>query len=445
MSHVRGEHIQEREAGEITDRSPSPHLDESGTHEPGSGNSQIGRPSDRGIDQESETGEPPQEEQRISSTVEPSNSETLLDELNQCVKQVQDGISTKQEAISKVIKILEGNPLIKDIEQEKAFQLYLAEISSIGNAPPGKQRTKRSRDKFEGRKEQNDIDKQVNGLLDEISNQQTDGEDSEEDEEPRRKKRKIKESDMPWYKERVEENANRSPSAKETCRLLRLYSEDPTRAKFFIKLAVGCPPAVPSSQWDRIVRGEPVDLNQILSSLHSCAINEEAETRVGDAKISIGVAKAKREVKTASEWSTAWRYAARAIRFVFPMRANELQDYGDYIEGEFAAKEWTDHSQVILYDIAIRNLVGAGQNIELTDTHEFLRLYSAIMLPGGVQSRKSNKRSSPKEGRSGGSKSEICNRFNTSTGCRFTDDNCRYKHLCKKCRKSGHAGPECTN
>ena len=92
------------------------------------------------------------------------------------------------------------------------------------------------------------------------------------------------------------------------------------------------------SEWEHIFKGEAVDLNRILSSLHCVTIDPERKACIGDTEISIGGTETKRKVETSSEWSTAWRSALRAISFVFEHREQELFKYGDYIERLFAAK-----------------------------------------------------------------------------------------------------------
>ena len=42
------------------------------------------------------------------------------------------------------------------------------------------------------------------------------------------------------------------------------------------------------------------------------------------------------------------------------------------------------------------------------------------------------------------SESDVCNKFNTSSGCPSTDSDCKYRHLCKKCRKTDHGKEQCT-
>ena len=92
------------------------------------------------------------------------------------------------------------------------------------------------------------------------------------------------------------------------------------------------------SEWEHIFKGETVNLDWILSSLHCVTIDEERKARIGETEISFGSSETKRKVESSSEWSTAWRFASRAIAFVFEHRERELFEYRDYIERLFAAK-----------------------------------------------------------------------------------------------------------
>ncbi|KAF8803883.1 hypothetical protein BYT27DRAFT_7026491, partial [Phlegmacium glaucopus] len=268
--------------------------------------------------------------------------------------------------------------------------------------------------------------------------------DSGEDEDKSTKRQKLLESDMPWFS--TSENPATSvihPSCQETRRLLRAYNRDISKAKFFAKIAPNSPTGIPSSQWERVFRGDAIDLNQILTSLHHVVADEERKGRLGDTEISLGITEAKKHVRTASEWSTAWRRASKAISFAFPHRRNELLEYGDYIEAEFAAKLLSSHHKIILYDIALRNEIGAGQHALLTDTQRFTRLYSAIVMPDGIESygssfvsKKSHNSSIPIN------RPEICNKYNNGS-CRSADADCKYRHVCKDCRKAGHPSKDC--
>ena len=171
--------------------------------------------------------------------------------------------------------------------------------------------------------------------------------------------------------------------------------------------------------------------------------DEERTGRLGDTEISFGVSEAKKRVSSASEWSTAWRRASKAISFAFPHRRDELLDHGEYIKSEFAAKHISSHHKLILYDIALRNEVAAGQHILLTDFGKFTHLYSAIVMPDGIESA-IDKSTPKKTGKSqGNGKPEPCNKFNAVT-CKNSDAECKYQHICKNCHKPGHGDKTCS-
>ena len=205
------------------------------------------------------------------------------------------------------------------------------------------------------------------------------------------------------------------------------------------------PTGIPSSQWERIFKGEAVDLTQIFLSLHHTVLDEERTGHLGDTvtEIPFGVAEPRKHVSTAAEWSTAWWRASKAIGFAFPHCHEELFENGDYIESKFAAKVMSSHHKLLLYDIPLWNEVGAGQHVLLTDHNQFSCLYSAIVIPDGIESH-SNKGSGKKPSKSnqGGNKLEICNKYNAGT-CKNSDAECKYCHLCKNCHKPGHGNKDC--
>ena len=139
---------------------------------------------------------------------------------------------------------------------------------------------------------------------------------------------------------------------------------------------------------------------------------------------------------------------SKAVTFLFPHRREELSDYADHIEGLFSAKHTNAHTKVILYDQSVRNQVGGGQNILLTDYQRFNNLSEAILHADGIEYRGNGK--GPSKGGKGSdeggpSKKDVCRRFNSQEGCRFTDEECYYKHTCKKCGKGGHGKTSCTS
>jgi len=367
----------------------------------------------------------------------------LLEKLDSFVFQYRERKIPKSQALASILGSLDGNLTLAGPEKEKAVDLYIDELNSFRHDNVPNKTRSQSRDM----QDNGDIDHSVHELLKEVSHcsgSQEESPDSSESEEPPSKRKKVKESEMPWYKPGEAFDSPQNTSSRETCRLLRTFNRDIPGCKFWGKLAQRAPPGVPSPQWEHIFRGEPIELDHFLSSLHRTSINEEGETRIGNAKISLGITDAKRRVSTAAEWSAAWHFAARSISFVFPHRSAELHAYGDYIEGEFAAKVTSSHAKIILFDIAVCNIVQGGQSILLTDQQHFFRLYSAIIMPDGVEyssGKGANWRSDLSH--ASGSKTDICNRFNTSSGCPSSDSECRYRHICKGCKKGGHGKDQC--
>src|ERR1700678_2981868 len=361
-----------------------------------------------------------------------------LNDLKGIIESFRGGKSSKTETISSVIRILGENTniAITQSQKEATFDSYLTEILAIQSSldesrvPPSGEPPTNTTLTPGNRREHDDI----------VSDTESDGGHPS-------KRLKLIESEMPWFVPEGQTSGNSScASCQETCRLLRAYNRDISKAKFLVKITPNSPNGIPSSQWERILKGEAIDLNQFFASLHHVVPDEERTGRLGDTEITFGVSEPKKRISTAAEWSSSWRRASTAISFAFPHRREELLEYGDYIESEFTAKIVSSHHKLLLYDIALRNEVAAGQQTLLTDFHKFSRLYSAIVLPDGVESGGFERERQPgRRPRSQkGDKSEICNKFNAGT-CKNLATDCKYRHLCKSCGKSDHGKRDCSD
>ena len=348
---------------------------------------------------------------------------------------------TRAGTYSAILKELEKEPELTTEEKEITFQLYSAEVDSTETRNRRLLSTARAQasssldpipeSPLPGR--QTLASKQARAFKHRSGQSDMDSSSESEDEEPKKKKR-LTESDMPWFKQPGDEIPGINPSCIETVELLRLFHKDIKSSKFFVSIAPGSPENIPPSQWEHILKGEPIDLDQIISAIHRIRVTEEWKARIGETDILLGPTEATRKVATASDWSTAWRRASRAVVFAFPHRNKELEDYAEYIENEFAAKNPSGHQRIILYDVAVRNLVRGGQQILLTDTHCFVSLYSAIVMPDGVQYSCATRKPQ------GRGKGESCNRFNNK-GC--NSPTCRYRHVCQTCGDPGHGKSNC--
>jgi len=361
------------------------------------------------------------------ATLDTSEVRERRSKLETIVNEVRAGQLSRVDAVARILQELESEPWLTSEEKDTTFQLCYTEINeaetpTLGEANRPKVRTA------------------AGTTAPRKANKRTSGDDTDSDsdcEDSPVKKRRLKESEMPWVKASQATAVVSNPSCAETVRLLKLYDNNVKGCKFYVNVASDAPENVPNSQWERIFKGEPINLDQILSSLHRITLDEERKARLGGATISFGAAEPSRKVSTAAEWSAAWRRATRAIAFAFPHRARELDDYGDYIEGEFAAKHTSAHQRIIWYDSAVRNVVRGGQSVLLTDSQRFLNLYSAIVLPDGVQyGRGTSRATRPSSGRG-----DICRRFNDGV-CK-SGASCRYKHACLSCNKPGHSQKDC--
>jgi len=107
--------------------------------------------------------------------------------------------------------------------------------------------------------------------------------------------------------------------------------------------------------------------------------------RIGGTEISLGKTDPARKVQTSGDWTIAWHVASKVIIFTFPHCSEELREWGDYMASEFSAKQLGAHHKLIAFDKAVQAMVRGGQSILLTDREQFTYLYSAYLLPDGIQ------------------------------------------------------------
>ncbi|RDB27276.1 hypothetical protein Hypma_004296 [Hypsizygus marmoreus] len=264
-------------------------------------------------------------------------------------------------------------------------------------------------------------------------------EESSESDRNERKGKSVKESKLPWHKRELKARKKSPLSCTKTRKLLKYFGRNPGQVKQFIRLAQSAPLGFPSSEWDNIIKGNAINLDIVLSSLHHIGAPTENLGHVGSTQIKLGTTEPTRKVQTSGDWTSAWNAAIKATIFAFRHRESELRDYADYIEGLFASKVTSSHSHVIAYDKAIRAEVGGGQSCLLSDLHRFARFQTAIMAPDGIESHGSKKASGPIKS----DQPQICNRFNSNKGCPNTSAACVYRHICRKCRQPGHSKEHC--
>ncbi|KAF9528413.1 hypothetical protein CPB83DRAFT_766947 [Crepidotus variabilis] len=377
-------------------------------------------------------------------------------ELDQIIEDFRCERSSRIDATQRVLELINSNPPLSDEAKETTFTSILAEISAIRSSkthvPSGHRETVTPRTNIPRHNheqmangERATFDREVDELIDGIAKRPGD-DDTADKQIPKR--RRLEQSDMPWFESTFEGGTNDARrSCIQTCELLDKFNEDTKRCSFLARTSGKNPTGVPSTEWDKILRGEPLNLDHFLSSIHRVTVDEGRSTNVGDARITFGASEPKRKVSSASDWSTAWRAASRAIAKAFPHRVEELTRYGQHVESYFDAKQVTAHKHVLLYDIAVRNRVGSGTSYLLTDFIDFHDIYTATIPSDGVQHHSSTSAhgGSPNKklpnGKPKTKKSDVCRKFNSEGGCAY--QGCKYLHICKLCGEDGHPDHKC--
>jgi hypothetical protein len=267
------------------------------------------------------------------------------------------------------------------------------------------------------------------------------------DESDGRGRPKLQREQLPWAMRGDEDSSDeRNINGPENRKLLRLFSINPSFVVSDIRLCASSPPGFPQSEWNAIVRGNAVNLDNVFSNLHHVHPPKENIGRLGDREITFGAPKPAKVVETHADWHAAWSTTVLAYSFVFPHRRAELDAYGQYILRLFAAKVLSAAGRVILYDRAVRNFVGGGQRFALTDYESYSNLREAILSADGVEGSSvggSAGNGGKGRGSRAGRSSGVCDRFNRPGGCGWKDGECRYKHECKQCGKDGHGQASC--
>ncbi|PPQ91591.1 hypothetical protein CVT25_012778 [Psilocybe cyanescens] len=253
---------------------------------------------------------------------EPTDTPTK-EKLEDLVSAYKLGDILKAHTLSDGLRLLEGDPALSVSERGRSLDLFILQLETD---PKGKSASRplvpatsplavnsEPASHVDIADDANDIDQSVSDFLDQFATppprqrRRDDENDEEDDDDGRVKRQKLAESEMPWYDD---ERVNPNPSSEKTLRLLRRYGKDISAAKRYVRLASRAPTGVPASQWERIFKGECLNLDLFLSARCRVTVDVERTTRIGDAEISTGVVEPKQKVQMPSEWMSAWRVAS---------------------------------------------------------------------------------------------------------------------------------------
>jgi hypothetical protein len=256
---------------------------------------------------------------------------------------------------------------------------------------------------------------------------------------PSSKRRKFDESLYAWKVQELLAPAPLSQNLESTRYMVQNYTADLKHALWSLQSSSALPP-VPVSEWKHVLSGTAVNLDVVFSGLFSTLTEDKATASIGDFDLSVGGSKPSKFVQTHGDWTIAWNATYAAIVCAFPHRAMELRVYSEYILQFFGALPHS-HSKVVNLDKAIRRYVGEVKHIELADVGRFRHLEARYLQDDGAGNQSGSHKE--KEASRGGRRSnEICRQWNSGT-CHRRASECRFRHLCSKCRAS-HPSTECT-
>jgi len=197
--------------------------------------------------------------------------------LESLVSKYCDRRKTKSITIKDIQKELDREPPLSVEEKESTLRLCIEEINSVEARVKHGSTTSRRRKASE----RQIIAGSSSSSKSTHRKQSESGSISEIDDDEPKKKLRLKE-DMPWFRRDIVDIPSTNPSCVKTVKSLRLFNRDMKSCKFLVSITAGSPDNIPPTQWERIFKGESVDLDQILSSLHRVTVTEEQKARIGE-------------------------------------------------------------------------------------------------------------------------------------------------------------------
>jgi hypothetical protein len=185
-------------------------------------------------------------------------------------------------------------------------------------------------------------------------------------------------------------------------------------------------PAFPKTEWKNVLAGSAVNLDAVFSGSFSTIADNKTTTTLGGFELAFGDSKPSKFVQTHGDWVIAWNSTSAAIRYVYPHRSDELEQYTQYIIQFFGAFPPSYHSKVINLDKAIRKYCGEVRNIELSEFGRFRHLESRYLQAEGLGASSASVQKEKTDGRCS---SEACRQWNTGN-CNRHASECRYQHVC---------------
>lgn len=191
---------------------------------------------------------------------------------------------------------------------------------------------------------------------------------------------------LPWRNQDVGWVEVIDPILQMTWWQLSLFSQDTKTIINDLQIATDKPP-FPSSEWENIIYGYPIDLDKVYSSMSTGHFDAHVSSRdkeEGSTKSNKETGCSQKLVSNAGSWIITWNATCQAISFVSKHWEWELQLYGDHIMSLFAIHQGRNEA-IIKYDRVVREEQTAQNAWTLQDFPKFTHLQLAVMylMPGG--------------------------------------------------------------
>jgi hypothetical protein len=217
--------------------------------------------------------------------------EECIEQMDDIVESFRSNEITKLKALSTIISILDLNPSRTEGAKDAAVECYaktLDEIQALSSSAVRRSRIaeralgseRRTPDRTESPRP-TDHDAKINELISQISQDSKRSNHGDSDNEldfngtSSNKKRRVFESEMPWYTREEEARRSGNKDCEESRKILHLFARDYKVVKQWIQNSRTTPLGFPGSEWDNIIRGQAVNLDAVFSSLHHISAPKE--------------------------------------------------------------------------------------------------------------------------------------------------------------------------
>jgi hypothetical protein len=242
------------------------------------------------------------------------------------------------------------------------------------------------------------------------------------------KKQVIFEHEMPWFANDLIAQALLHSELVQMQKSIAYCSHDFAATKCFISSSLTIP-KFPDSEWDNVIRGQPINLESVFSSVNAIALIYEHSEHLRAYKIKFGGGSSRtssKKIQTHRDWLMAWTVASHAICHAFPHRAQELQDYGNYITQQFSAISQSEALWVVSFDESIWTFVGSCNDLLLTDFNSFNHLRAMFLSSFGTHHSDFNPKTTGPKRMAIEKSPDMCNKYNSMAGCSFSSGQCKY-------------------